>query len=102
MKHTIRRKQMSMVEIEELIRNNQLSDLDLSDICMYQRLSEKFMDKYSHCLNWVYITIYQDISVEFIIKHIDKIKWNWIEDNPYIDHAELNKREVYLLKQMVS
>lgn len=98
---SIRNKKITMSKLDKLISQNKLSGLDLSDICLYQQLSEEFIDKHYDKLNWVYITIYQKFSLNFMIKHMNRIKWDWIADNPHINQRELEENEIYLIKKMM-
>ncbi len=100
-KQSIRNKKMSIKKIEKLIQKGNLSNIDFSEICLYQQLSEEFMDKYCDDLNWVYITMYQKFSLNFIIRHMNRIKWDWIADNPHINQKELEENEIYLIKRMM-
>ena len=101
LKRLIRNKKMSEKKIEQLVTKNKLTHLDWVDISLYQQLSEDFIDKYSNELEWTYISTHQKMSATFIIKHMDKIKWNWIQDNPQINHEELEEKGVYLIKKMM-
>jgi hypothetical protein len=44
-------------------------------IARFQKLSEKFIEKYSDKLNWYYISGFQNLSEEFMEKHSNKICW---------------------------
>jgi hypothetical protein len=65
-------------ELEEKIKLHDLDDWDWENIFACQRLSCKFIDKYSDKLNnhtWVDISKYQTLSESFIEKYSDKVHW---------------------------
>jgi len=41
----------------------------------YQKLSEKFIEKFQDKINWMWISIKQKLSEEFIEKYKDKVDW---------------------------
>jgi hypothetical protein len=47
-------------------------------ISEYQKLSEKFIEKFSEKVNWVSISTTQMLSEKFIEKHSDTVVWNFI------------------------
>jgi len=54
-------------------------------------LSENFMEKFKDSLNWMYLTQYQKMSLDFLIKHNDKILVGSLEKNKEIDKDVIDK-----------
>ena len=50
-------------------------EVDWVYISVYQKLSEEFIEKYIDKVDWYYISKYQKLSEEFIEKYIDKVNW---------------------------
>lgn len=63
---------LDIITIEEFI-NYQLKDY-ISIICKYQVLTEEFVDKYKHLVDWEMIIKHQYFSIEFILNHSEDIK----------------------------
>jgi hypothetical protein len=59
-------------------------------------LSENFMEKFKDSLNWMYLTQYQKMSLDFLIKHNDKIVVSWLEENKKINKNIKNKFISYI------
>lgn len=59
-------------------------------------LSENFMEKFKDSLNWMYLTQYQKMSLDFLIKHNDKILVSWLEENKKINKNIKNKFISYI------
>ena len=64
-------------DIEKFFEENMDNfKVDLNYISMYQKLSEKFIEKHGDKLIWEYISKDQKLSEEFIEKHNDKLDWD--------------------------
>lgn len=60
---------------KEIIDKYTLFTTDWYKICIYEPLSEEFIEKYQDNLDWENISIYQKLSEDFIRKHKDKLNW---------------------------
>jgi hypothetical protein len=54
------------------------SKYDWGMICINQKLSEKFIEKYKNKIDWELISIYQNLSQDFIEKYSNKVHWKYI------------------------
>ena len=61
-----------------------------TNISEYQKLSEKFIEKYSDKLCWFRIAIFQELSEEFIIRHSDKLAINVIDDRQVLSRETID------------
>lgn len=56
---------------------NEMKDkVSFSTVARYHSLSEKFIERYSNDLNWKYISSQQIFSEQFMEKYWEKINWN--------------------------
>ena len=62
-------------EIDELVSvmNDKHVYIDWGTISNRQKLTEEFMDKYEDSLVWAQISLYQNMSLDFLLRHKDKI-----------------------------
>jgi hypothetical protein len=69
--------QKRMDEIERDIRSSVKAKnyVYWSRICIYDKLSEKFMERHLDNLNWYHVSAYQELSENFIQKYADRICW---------------------------
>lgn len=58
-------------------------------ISKYQKLSNEFIDKHAHDLNWDSLSSHQDLSLECIEKYRERVNWNHI-----FNHQKLPKEFV--------
>ena len=66
-------------DIEKFFEENMDNfKVDLNYISMYQKLSEKFIEKHGDKLDWGYISTYQKLPESFIEKYNDKVDWDYI------------------------
>lgn len=72
---------------EDILRNNsyRFTGRLWEHISKNQNLSESFIEDFSELLNWNLITKHQNLSLNFLMKHKDKIAWVNIHLNPFID-----------------
>ena len=54
-------------------------------------LTEKLIEKYQDKLDWNYISKYQNLSEKFILKHLDKIKIDYLVYNKKIKLSSFTK-----------
>ena len=52
----------------------------MSSICRFQKLSERFMERWIEDLDWDEISEHQDLSEEFMRRHKREINWLVIRD----------------------
>jgi hypothetical protein len=67
-------------------------------LSIHQKLSEEFIDKYQDELCWENICRFQNMSKDFVMKHLDKIKLPYLEMNIVIPRHTLKsiiKDEVF-------
>lgn len=60
----------SIEGLEAYISVNKLTDEDWTLVSIYQELTEEFIDKYSNKFNWESIIIHQKLSYSFMEKHL--------------------------------
>jgi hypothetical protein len=85
---------------KELEKNIDLfNQIEWNIISYSQKLSESFIEKYSHKLDWGWISIYQELSEKFIMKHLDKISVFWLMENKKISNNI--KKEIKTLKDII-
>ena len=65
-------------DIESLI--NKGFEVDMNSIVMFHEISEGFMEKYEKSLDWDLISKFQYFSEDFLMKHLDKLNLNAIEE----------------------
>ena len=65
-------------DIESLI--NKGFEVNMYTIVMYHEISEGFMEKYEKSLDWDLISKFQYFSEDFLMKHLDKLNLNAIEE----------------------
>jgi hypothetical protein len=68
---------------------------------MRQNLSEKFIEKWFHKLNWSHIAKYQKMSIDFIIKYSYQLSIDDLKKNKSLNQEELTKKEVYDIIRIV-
>ena len=56
-----------------------------------QKLSEAFIEKYKHKMNWETISEYQTLSEAFIEKHKDEVDWDYMSMNQTLSEAFIEK-----------
>ena len=108
------RDKLSIVEI--LKRNRNLSEefilenikdiqrYSWTNICTHSELSEKFIEDNENYVNWRAVANNQKMSIEFIMKHKDKIKEHIISlrHNKNIDQKKMKKYKVYeILEKLI-
>jgi len=62
-------------------------------ISHYQKLSEKFIEKYENKVSWDLISKYQKLSEKFIEKYENKVNWNYISFNQKLSEKFIEKYE---------
>jgi ABC-type iron transport system FetAB ATPase subunit len=90
-------KQYSEKVLEKNIHLFDLDDWNYISFC--QKLSEKFIEKYSDNVYWPWISRNQNLSEEFIIKNINKIDIKYLMNNGNV--SEKTKQEINLLKEII-
>ena len=65
-------------DIESFI--NKGFKVDMNTIVMFHEISEGFMEKYEKSLDWDLISKFQYFSEDFLMKHIDKLNLDAIEE----------------------
>ena len=65
-------------DIESLI--NKGFEVDMNSIVMFHEISEGFMEKYEKSLDWDLISKFQYFSEDFLMKHLDKLNLDAIEE----------------------
>ena len=61
-------------------------DICWEDICKYQNLTIEFMEKHINNLHWDIISENQLMTLEFIVKYKEKIKWDVIGQNIKLEY----------------
>ena len=65
-------------DIESLI--NKGFEVDMNSIVMFHEISEGFMEKYEKSLDWDLISKFQYFSEDFLMKHLNKLNLDAIEE----------------------
>jgi hypothetical protein len=66
-------------------------EVDWSYISIFQKLSEKFIEKYSDKINWHHISEFQKLSEKFIEKHYNKVDWYNISKKQTLSESFIEK-----------
>ena len=66
------------INIESLIESGLKVDMDA--IVIHNKMSENFMEKYEKSLDWNLISKFQYFSEDFLMKHLDKLNLDAIEE----------------------
>jgi hypothetical protein len=56
-----------------------------------QKLSEEFIEKYSHKIDWYWISKRKNLSEKFIEKHSDKVIWGYISYSQKLSEQFIEK-----------
>ena len=72
---------------------DELTELNWINISAYQKLSEKFIEKYENKVNWNYISFNQKLSEKFIKKFSNKVYWNYISEYQKLTEKFIEKYE---------
>jgi hypothetical protein len=86
----IEHKQLSIDKIEDFL-NNIMPQLNINEsecwdiICSNQKLSEEFIEKYQDKLNWSSVSLFQDLSWDFLKKFNKKIILKNLSNNDCLD-----------------
>lgn len=75
--------------------------LQWSDLSLYQTLSESTMSIFSEKVNWRIASCHQKISKDFILKNLDKIYPLSLIENEKVDQEELKREGIYELLSIV-
>jgi hypothetical protein len=70
---------------------DELTELNWINISAYQKLSEKFIEKYENKVNWIYISTNQKLSEKFIEKYENKVNWINISINQKLSEKFIEK-----------
>ena len=77
---------------EKIIEENMCKyGISFLQISQHQVLSQKFIDKYLDELDFDFLVEFQDLSLEFLIKHREKIKINILKKNIQINERVKQK-----------
>ena len=83
-----------IIDIEKFFDENINNfEVDWKYISMYQKLSEKFIEKHSDKIDWNYISKYQKLSEKFIEKHGDKVNWVYISISQKLSEEFIEKHK---------
>lgn len=80
----IKDQNLSISTLEVLV--NKFEDICWENICKYQNLTIKFMEKYHNKLKWNLITESQFMTYDFILKYKENICWDLIGQNIKLEH----------------
>ena len=78
MNYDFQNKKYTEDEIRHIIKNNSLTNMDWNCISVYQDLSEDFIREFRDKLYWRHMSYYQKLSEDFIWEMIDKININYL------------------------
>jgi hypothetical protein len=67
-------------------------------ICIYQKLSESFIEKCDDYVNWFYVSSCQELSRDFLIENLNKIYAAGLVENEHLEKSLIE--EVVLLLKM--
>ena len=83
--------------------SDKLNDHSWVDISKYQTLSESFIEKYSDKVHWGEVSFRQKLSESFIRKNSNKINFYYLMKNDKISNKIKDKieKEFYLLKEII-
>ena len=76
---------------------NNINKIYWDFISQYQELSENFIIKYKDYVNWNYISIFQNLSESFIIKYKNEVNWSNISINQKLSRSFMIKFKDYLV-----
>ena len=60
-------------------------------ISIFQELSEEFIERHSNEVDWYFISIHQELSESFIERYFDKIDWFWISKHQKLSESFIEK-----------
>ena len=60
-------------------------------ISIFQELSEEFIERHSKEVDWYFISIHQELSESFIERYFDKIDWFWISKHQKLSESFIEK-----------
>jgi hypothetical protein len=80
-------------KLKNIIKNNVLEAADWSNISVYQDLSEDFIREFKDKICWSSISLYQSLSEDFVLEFIDRISWLFISINRKIKIEYSSKEE---------
>ena len=78
-------------KLSEKFIERHFDKLNINDICICQNLSEKFIDKYFDKLDLNLICIYQKLSIKFIEKYFNKLDIEYICINQNLSEKFIEK-----------
>ena len=71
-----------LVEYKEIV--------DWYIVCLYQKISESFMDKWATYINWGPISLHRKLSDEFIIRHQNELNWSYLSNSGNLSENIVN------------
>jgi hypothetical protein len=75
-----------------------------TDVSSQQMLSEDFIEKWAHRLDWYYICLYQDVNKKFLLKFINHVNIKGLKNRVRIDlygyKCDFTIEEIEVAKKM--
>lgn len=70
------------------------------DLPYYQEMSEKFIEEHLEMFDFKMLCLHQKLPSDFVVKYANKIDYNWLLLNDYIDWYELESKGVDVIVKM--
>ena len=79
-----------------------IDDVDWNRICVFEVLTESFIEKYKDYVDWGEISQYQKLSESFIEKYKDKVNWFEIMSHQQLSEVFIEKHKDMLNMTWIS
>lgn len=81
-------------KLSEKFIEKHIDKVNWFNIMAYQKLSEKFIEKHNDKVDLDYISKYQKLSEKFIEKNIDKVNWDYISKYQWLSEEFIEKNKI--------
>ena len=78
-------------DLHEDILSIYKDSLDWYMVCIYQNMTETFMEKHINYIDWETISIHKKLSDKFIIRHCDKLQWSYLSNSERLSENIVEK-----------